>query len=60
MIVTYRDRHFLDRFRCIDTVRSFRAISSFVQGGLTYFRVDRYNYKVIETNFIISVEEVTA
>lgn len=33
MVVTYKERRFLDRFSCIDTIKSFRAISSFVQGG---------------------------
>ena len=58
MIVTYRERTFIDRYTCIDRERTFAALSFFVQGGLTYFKLDRFNYKVIETDFIISVEEV--
>ena len=58
MIVTYMERTFIDRYTCIDRQRTFTALSFFVQGGLTYFKLDQFNYKVIETDFIISVEEV--
>ena len=57
MIVTYRERTFIDRYTCIDRERTFTALSSFVHGGLTYFKVDRFNCKAIETDFIISVKE---
>ena len=58
MIVTYTERTFIDRYTCIDRQRTFTALSSFVRGGLTYFKLDRFNYKVVETDFIISVEGV--
>ena len=58
IIVTYIERRFLDRFTCIDTEKTIKALSSFIQGGLTYFRIDRYNYKVIETDFIKSIKEI--
>ena len=58
IIVTYIERRFLDRFTCIDTELTVKALSSFIQGGLTYFRIDRYNYKVIETDSIKSIKEV--
>lgn len=58
MIVTYIERTFIDRYTCIDRERTFTSLSSFVQGGLTYFKLDRFNYKVVETDFIVSVEEV--
>ena len=57
MKVTYIDRRFLDRYRCIDTERTFCALSSFQQGGLTYFKTDRFNVRVIETNLIKSIQE---
>lgn len=57
MKVTYIDRRFLDRYRCIDTERTFYALSSFQQGGLTYFKTDRFNVRVIETNLIKSIQE---
>ena len=56
--VTYIERRFIDRFTCIDTEKTIKALSSFIQGGLTYFRIDRYNYKVIETDFIKSIKEL--
>ena len=58
IIVTYTERRFIDRFTCIDTEQTIKALSSFVQGGLTYFRTNRFNYKVIETNLIKSIKEV--
>ena len=56
--VTYIDRRFIDRYTCIDTERSFMAISSFQQGGLTYFKTDRFNVRVIETAFIKSIDAI--
>ena len=58
IIVTYIERRFIDRFTCIDTERTIKALSLFVEGGLTYLKIDRYNYKVIETDFIKSIKEV--
>ena len=58
IIVTYIERRFIDRFTCIDTERTIKALSSFVNGGLTYFRINRFNYKVIVTDFIKSIKEV--
>ena len=58
IIVTYIERRFIDRFTCIDTERTIKAFSSFVNGGLTYFRINRFNYKVIETDSIKSIKKV--
>ena len=58
LIVTYIERRFIDRFTCIDTERTIKALSAFVQNGLTYIKIDRYNYKVVETEFIKSINEV--
>ena len=55
MTVTYIERVQLDPFRVLDTVKTFRAVSSFKQGGLTYFKTDRFNYKVVDTAFIKSI-----
>nr|DAW94518.1 MAG TPA: hypothetical protein [Caudoviricetes sp.] len=56
--VTYIERRFIDRFTCIDTEQTIKALSSFIQGDLTYFRMNRFNYKVIETDLIKSIKEV--
>lgn len=58
LIVTYIERRFIDRFTCIDMERTVKALSAFIQGGLTYIKIDRYNYKGIETGFIKSIKEV--
>ena len=58
IIVTYIERRFIDRFTCIDTERTIKALSTFIQGGLTYIKIDSYNYKVVETEFIKSINEV--
>ena len=57
MKITYRERRYLDRYRCIDTPTTFYAESIWSQGGLLYCRTDRFNIKVIEKDFIIKIEE---
>lgn len=56
--VTYRERHFLDRFRCIDHKKEFKAWSYWQSGGLYYFMVDRFNHKVLAIEDTISIEEM--
>ena len=56
--VTYRERHFLDKYRCIDYTRELFAHSYWQDGGLYYFKVDRFNYKVIAVEDTINIEEV--
>ena len=58
IIATYIERRFIDRFTCIDTEQTIKALSLFVQGGLTYFRINHFNYKVVENDFIKSIKEV--
>ena len=58
IIVTYIERRFIDRFTCIDTERTIKALSTFIQGGLTYIKIDRYNYKVVNTESIKSINEI--
>lgn len=57
MIITYRERYFIDRFRCIDRIIKISALSYFVQGSLIYARVDVFNNKVIPKEDIISIDE---
>ena len=59
--VTYRERHFLDKYRCIDYTRELFANSYFVggiSGELYYFRLNEFNYKTLGIEEIISIEEV--
>ena len=56
--VTYRERIFLNRFRCIDYKKELKALSYWRSGDLYYFKVDRFNYKVLGIEDTISIEEV--
>ena len=56
--VTYRERHFLDKYRCIDYTRELFAHSYWQSGSLYYFKVDRFNYKVLSVEDTINIEEL--
>ena len=56
--VTYRERVFIDRFRCIDYKKELKGWSYWQSGDLYYFKVDRFNYKVIGIEDTTSIEEV--
>ena len=59
--VIYRDRIFMDTYKCIDNLKEFRAWSYFtggISGDLYYFKLDRFNYKTLSKEDIISIEEV--
>ena len=59
--VIYRDRIFIDTYKCIDYPKEFRAWSYFtseISGNLYYFKLDRFNYKTLSKEDIISIEEV--
>ena len=56
--VTYRERHFIDRFRCIEYKKELKALSYWQSGDLYYFRLDRFNYKVLAIEDTINIEEL--
>ena len=59
--VIYRDRIFLDKYKCIDNLKELYAHSYFtsgISGDLYYFKLDRFNYKTLGKDEIISIEEV--
>ena len=59
--VIYRDRIFLDKYRCIDNLQELHAHSYFtggISGELYYFRLNEFNYKTLSKEDIISIEEV--
>lgn len=58
MKVTYRDRVFIDQYRCIDYERTINPIKSFRNGNILYCYIDRYNIKSISIEDIISIEEI--
>ena len=57
MKVTFRDRVFIDQYRCIDHERTIKPIKSFRNGNILYCYIDRYNIKAISIEDIISIEE---
>ena len=59
--VTYKERHFISKYRCIDYTKELFAYSYFVGGiseELYYFRLNEFNYKTLGKDEIISIEEV--
>ena len=56
--VIYRDRGFIDTYKCIEVKRGLKAWSYWRSGDLYYFKVDRFNYKVLGVEDTISIEEV--
>lgn len=59
MKVTYIEKGRPFDFKRIDRICTFCAVSSFRSDncGLIYFRVDRFNMKVVPAEDIISIEE---
>lgn len=59
MKVTYTEKGRPFDFKRIDHIRTFYAVSSFQPDncGLIYFRIDRFNMKVVPAEDIISIEE---
>ena len=59
--VIYRDRHYIDKYKCIDNLKELYARNYFtggISGDLYYFKLDRFNYKSLSAEDIISIEEV--
>ena len=56
MIIKYRERIYLDRYRCIDIVREVNATKMFQSGGLLYIYKDRFNIMTIEKENVIEIE----
>lgn len=43
MIVKYKERHFIDKYRCIDTYREVEITKPWRVGSILYGYTDRYN-----------------
>ena len=59
--VTYKERHFIGKYKCIDYTKELFAYSYFtsgISGELYYFRLNEFNYKSLGIEEIISIEEV--
>ena len=57
MKIVYRDRNFVDTYKCIDTERTIYAYRHFWNGNILYAYTDRYNVKAIAKEDIISMKE---
>ena len=59
--VTYKERHFISKYKCIDYTKELFAHSYFtggISGELYYFRLNEFNCKTLSKDEIISIEEV--
>lgn len=54
--VTYKERIFLDKYKCIDNIKTRYFVYSWVVGGLTYFKQNQFNVFTIANEDIISIE----
>lgn len=56
--IIYRERIFIDTYKCIEHKKEFKAWSYWQSGDLYYFKVDRFNHKVLAVKDTISIKEV--
>lgn len=56
--IIYRERVFIDTYKCIEHKKEFKAWSYWQSGDLYYFKVDRFNHKVLAVEDTISIKEV--
>ena len=56
--VTYRERVFIDKYKCLEFKKELKAWSYWQSGSLYYFKVDRFNHKVLAIEDTISIEEL--
>lgn len=57
MKVYYKERNFLDKYRCIDNEKMRFFDTSWEVGGLTYFKHGQFTIFTIETNMITRIEK---
>lgn len=55
MIIKYRERIFIDRYKCIDVIKEINANRMFEYGGLLYVYKDRYNIMTIAKEDVIEI-----
>ena len=56
--VIYRERVFIDKYKCLEYKKELKALSYWQSGDLYYFKVDRFNHKVLAIEDTISIEEL--
>jgi len=57
-LITYRERVYLDNYRCIDYERKCIMRRSWIVGGLLYGYINQFNVKSIALEDIISREKI--
>lgn len=57
MIVKYKERRYIDKYRCIDTCREIEIMRPWKTGGLLYGYTDRYNVISICVSDIIEMKD---
>ena len=55
-VITYRERHMIDRFTCIDNERTVRIYRPWIVSGLLYGYLDRFNIRSIPLEDILQAE----
>lgn len=56
MKVTYNERYYLDKYRCIDKPITRHFITSWAVNDLIYFKANEFNIFSVEKDNIISIE----
>ena len=56
--IKYRDRYYINHFRCIDKIKTIILFECWYHGNLLYGYRDRYNTITISKSDIISIQEV--
>lgn len=57
MKVTYKERNFIDEYKCIDREVTRNFDTSWKVGGLTYFKQGQFTIFTVETDFIVSITQ---
>ena len=55
MKVAYKE-YIIHNFKCWTNYKSFTAISMWKEGGLTYFKLNEFEYKAVPTDMILKIE----
>lgn len=56
MKVVYRERVFIDNYKCIDYTRTIKFLKAWKNNNILYGYIDSFNIKAISIEDIISVE----
>ena len=57
MIITYRERRYIDKYTVIDTIAKVECEYAWTIGGLLYCRINRFAVKTIALEDIVSIRE---